>query len=309
MKRHKLLTLALCLSCFAPASTYASSPLSVFKKVTTAVLIMYAAQHTVPTHAQTDSSLGLVGFFEQECPLQWEKYGNATGRVIIGAGNYTDSTRNGSNETTAYQLGLTGGEMYHALTIDEIPPHTHIYNNPNNATGAGLPRGATTAGFASPPKATTTTGGGASHYNMPPFLVLVQCIKVVPDSYASEQQLVTVNETIYKNLMQRMATMNSSIYASLEASTSKQDSEYEKLAQELTTVNASLQSLRISIYNITQKADYDMVISDYHTLTYRNIIALSVAGFNTLIVAFMCFRSCRANRAGAYQQFQQGAGG
>lgn len=74
-----------------------------------------------------------------------------------------------------YNLGNTGGENMVTLTTDEIPPHTHGYqqfqavnddwksggdSSPNNSTG-----GLTAATSAS-------TGSGKAHENRPPYYAL-----------------------------------------------------------------------------------------------------------------------------------------
>ncbi len=67
------------------------------------------------------------------------------------------------------RIGITGGEVEHTLTVDELPSHTHttyrtmsgksdseIYIPSQSGTASGVE--------------TTATGGGKPHNNMPPFI-------------------------------------------------------------------------------------------------------------------------------------------
>lgn len=125
---------------------------------------------------------------------KWEKFGE--GRVLIGAGSYTE---NGTKYS--YALGATGGEAKHQLTTDELASHNHnIFVATTNLTGYFAIKGAehTSSGIVSSGTSSYenargfdgngssftinashshsasagNTGSGASHENRPPYTVV-----------------------------------------------------------------------------------------------------------------------------------------
>lgn len=82
---------------------------------------------------------------------------NLAGRSLIGAGG-------------TYRLGATGGRSKVALSLEQIPAHSHTYDRPEYAanpriqSGGSFDRTVRTGG-----RTTGSAGGGAAHENMPPF--------------------------------------------------------------------------------------------------------------------------------------------
>ncbi len=86
------------------------------------------------------------------------------------------------------KVGDTGGEEAHALTVTEIPPHTHpltggsdatTFNPVTNTPGTtGKNPYAVDAKETIHPNAIGTAGGSAAHPNMQPYTVLNYCIAV-----------------------------------------------------------------------------------------------------------------------------------
>lgn len=91
-----------------------------------------------------------------------------------------------------HTLGERGGEQVNALSIAELPTHTHVAGGTNsNATQAGPTPNADTQGYARAgnqmygppqnlvamsPSVVGNTGGSQAHPNMQPFLTLSFCI-------------------------------------------------------------------------------------------------------------------------------------
>jgi len=73
--------------------------------------------------------VGLIGYFEGNCPEGWRLYENLIGRVIVGAGNYSGIAYDGRNETASFVNGNTGGERQTMMTVEEMPPHNHDNGN------------------------------------------------------------------------------------------------------------------------------------------------------------------------------------
>lgn len=82
----------------------------------------------------------------------WERI---EGRFLLAAGG-------------KYEVGSTGGEAAHKLTVAEMPSHSHTYyrtdyTSGNTSSGSGLGDKSYSSGSA---------GGNQPHNNMPPYLVV-----------------------------------------------------------------------------------------------------------------------------------------
>jgi hypothetical protein len=89
----------------------------------------------------------------------WEAFG--AGRVMVGL----DAT-----DTDFDTVEETGGAKTHALTIAEMPAHSHTYTL-ENPSGTGSTGSATGASSFSTPN-TSTVGSGAAHNNVQPYITV-----------------------------------------------------------------------------------------------------------------------------------------
>ena len=96
----------------------------------------------------------------------WVAFG--AGRVLVGI-NSSDSDFDQSQET--------GGAKTVALSIAEMPAHTHtdslpIYTNRSSSSGSRFEGTSSSDLVTNWPVTTNSTGGGAAHENMPPYIVV-----------------------------------------------------------------------------------------------------------------------------------------
>jgi microcystin-dependent protein len=88
-----------------------------------------------------------------------------------------------------FQLGQTGGEENHTLTVSELPTHTHLMTVVTGNATTNAPAGALLASsnnaYQSPssgnfvavnPATVSNVGGSQAHTNLQPYLVLNFCI-------------------------------------------------------------------------------------------------------------------------------------
>ena len=122
---------------------------------------------------------------------------NLIGRTLIGAGsfaaaqntqtdllvpNFPGLTGNRLVPATNLQIGDTGGEVMHNLTVDELPAHMHTINNGDfglhqrsfdSSSDADLPF---ETGSSNKLTGTDITGKGISHYNVAPYFAVTYFI-------------------------------------------------------------------------------------------------------------------------------------
>ena len=94
------------------------------------------------------------------------------GRFIVGAGG-------------SYAVGSTGGEEKHALTLAEMPAHSHVtsfktvgYTSSWNGDKEAMSGEGKDKNNGNITKNTTSAGGGAAHENRPPYYALCYIIKL-----------------------------------------------------------------------------------------------------------------------------------
>ena len=100
---------------------------------------------------------------------------NSQGKVSMGAGTNTDQ----NNHTGTWNLGSTGGEYNHNLTVAEMPSHSHAiketgwarFNNGTDTT-TEFPYSEGGSTFT-----TTDAGGDGYHNNIQPFITYNKIIR------------------------------------------------------------------------------------------------------------------------------------
>lgn len=76
---------------------------------------------------------------------------------------------------SGYNLGDTGGEATHTLTVDEMPAHHHDIGRAASGTAHLMYTGIQVANYTSFAQ-TENAGGGNAHENRPPFIPVVMAI-------------------------------------------------------------------------------------------------------------------------------------
>ena len=101
---------------------------------------------------------------------EWVRY--AEGRTLVG---FSTKTSDPSEYKT---MGNQFGENKHALTIDEMPSHSHDLNFvTGNISGSGRPATQNTSSTESN-LSSSNRGGGAAHNNIQPSIVVAYWLRV-----------------------------------------------------------------------------------------------------------------------------------
>lgn len=105
-------------------------------------------------------------YTRSQYPALWD----AIAPIFKSGDNFTVPDLGGRFLAGGANIGETGGESSHTLTIDEIPAHTHSSHAhlPIEASGE-IPTEIPDLAF---PFDTGSAGGGEPHNNMPPYIVV-----------------------------------------------------------------------------------------------------------------------------------------
>lgn len=105
------------------------------------------------------------------------KHGSGNGSTTFNLPNPKGRTLVGKNSTDTdfNELGKTGGEKTHTLTVSEMPSHNHLRDIENKIVnngsgGAWSPSLKGTGNMTDENNSTRNTGGGQAHNNLQPYL-------------------------------------------------------------------------------------------------------------------------------------------
>jgi hypothetical protein len=125
----------------------------------------------------------VIPFFQANAPTGWTKvttHANKAIRIVAGTGGGSGGSQ---PFTTAFNTwNVTGNVGYHALTVDEIPPHSHLVSSARKGTGSSFDGGYFLHTVDGLNASTQNTGSGWGH-NHPftgnPINLAVQYIDMI----------------------------------------------------------------------------------------------------------------------------------
>eukprot|EP01084_Bolivina_argentea_P071914 130643_1 len=169
------------------------------------------------------SDIGLIGYFDGDCPDGWEEYDNLSGRVAVGSGYYIGVTEDGRTESATYLDGDNGGVINYKLILEEIPQLQFSVTAPRYSGESGWAGDGFVSGnprnwhnnIGTATFSTNTLGGDQPHSNMQPYLVLTPCKKTDLDNYASQTDVEDIDGEIIAlkariELLEKLITSDSS---------------------------------------------------------------------------------------------------
>ena len=166
----------------------------------------------LPLTLSLNDDVSMIAYFSIPCPEGWQPFLPASGLFILSA-------------DTSYPLGSTGGEPTHTLTIPEIPNHNH--QNTQNPLYKYLTRDSATGGQASNDVVFDITGnepnvqsfglmsdvgGNQAHENMPQYIALNACQKIL-SAFVQDSDQMDANISVIANLNQAQTNLTNAVTA------------------------------------------------------------------------------------------------
>lgn len=158
--------------------------------------------------------VGMIAYFNGKCPEGWRLYSELSGRFPLASGQFIGQRLDGTAESNDYSNGALGGEMHHALSIEEIPKHDHRngkykyllmsdsqYTVRKTDNSAGEPNLATQREIA-------PVGGDKEHNNMPPYLVLTACQKISPSKGMNDLRQENIKLVARLDMLERIVSQS-----------------------------------------------------------------------------------------------------